>query len=420
MANHGKLYQTIVDAISSGLLKEPFRSADVEESCPGFAKNTYKNFLAKHAKRNPSGTTELFERIDRGLYCLNRSQFESGVSNAENRETKSSNQFEARRDQYIELLKPLFLPEGPFNDDIIRYFASLLRVLGLEDGGWDPYAESRAMLNDINGFFEVELPEEIFPQPDQTSWRLGLLLYSHIVEMDAPYEVIANLLRFQLGKGYSPNPFFLSLSDFQNNSFRKGNFSTVRKIEFIKQLSQSAGLEVGTIFDDFYNSRLRNAISHSDYILTEYDLRCRGGISGIRAFKIPYAELEVIVMSAKAFIAAYFSVEQLARQVWGTNKQKAIPYDPRYKGLMEILVDDQDLMCGFRVHWPNNSESTYRRTRDGIDMANCYLDLKNATVNLYVDLYARKPGQFSPLVEQGANPVYTKLEGCDEPPVWPV
>jgi len=289
----------------------------------------------------------------------------------------------------------------------------------MEDRGWDPYAESRAVLDDINGLFEVNLPEAIFPQPDRTTWRLGLLLYSHIVEMDAPYEVMTNLLRFQLGKGYSPNPFFAFLSNAEKKSFRKRGISTGRKIEIIKELSNEAGLEVGTIFDDFYSNQLRNAISHSDYILADEGFRCRGGISGIRAFRIPYKELDRILMSAKAFIAAFFSVEQLARHAWGAKKQQAFAYDGRYKGLMEVLVDDRGLLCGFRVHWPNNSESTYRRTEDGIDMTNCSLDLKNATIELFVDLFARNPGQFSPLVERDANPVYTKLEGCDEPPAWP-
>jgi len=109
--------------------------------------------------------------------------------------------FNQKRDGYIERLKPVFLPADPVRNDIIRYFASLLRVLGMEDGGWDPYAESRSVLNDINAFFKVELPEKHFKEPDKTPWRLGLLLYSHIVEMDAPYEVLTNLLRFQLGKG---------------------------------------------------------------------------------------------------------------------------------------------------------------------------------------------------------------------------
>jgi hypothetical protein len=85
---------------------------------------------------------------------------------------------------------------------------------------------------------------------------------------------------------------------------------------------------------------------------------------------------------------------------------------------MEILVDDHDVMCGFRVHWPNNSESTYRRTDAGIDMVNCLLDAKAATVELMVGLYARNPGTFSPLVEHDSLPVYTKLDGSDSVVSW--
>jgi hypothetical protein len=274
--------------------------------------------------------------------------------------------FEAKREEYIDRLRPLFLPDDPVSKDIIRYFASLLRALGMEDRGWDPYEESRATLDDINGFFKLELPEALYKQPDKTTWRIGLLLYSHIVEMDAPYEVITNLLRFQLGKGYSPSPFFDFLSDREKKGFRKRELTTGRKIEIIKQLSTELKLDVGAIFDEFYNNRLRNAIAHSDYILTNDDFRCRGGISGQGAFKIPYEDLDRIIMCAKAFI-----------------------------------------------------ESFYRRTEEGVDMCNCTVDLKNASLDLFVNQYARKPGTFSPLVEHDGQPVYTKLEGVDEFPVWP-
>ena len=328
--------------------------------------------------------------------------------------------YDIKRDEYIELLKPLFLPADPVSNDIIRYFASLLRVLGMEDKGWDPYAESRAMLNDINGFFSVALPTEHFNEPERTHWRLGLVLYSHVAEMDAPYEVITNLLRFKLGKGYSPNPFFQLLTEREKKAFQRRGISTIRKIEIIKKLSDEAGSRLAGIFDEFYSNKLRNAIAHSDFILTDEEFRCRGDISGVKGFRLSYEELDQKIMCAKAFVSAFFQVELLARQVWGAEKQKAIPYDPHYKGLMEVLVDDRDVMCGFRVHWPNNSQSTYRRTKDGVEMTNCMLDLKNATLDLFVDRYAQKPSSFSPLVENDASPIYTKLEGCDEVPSWPL
>ncbi len=327
--------------------------------------------------------------------------------------------YDMKRAEYLELLKPIFLPEDPVSNDIIRYFASLLRVLGMEDQGWDPYAESRALLNDINGFFSVVLPKDRFQELERTHWRLGLILYSHIVEMDAPYEVLTNLLRFRLGKGYSPNPYFELLTENEKKNFAKRGISTIRKIEIIKKLSEG-NVGIGAIFDEYYSNKLRNAVAHSDFILTDVDFRCRGDISGISGFRLKYDELDQKITCAKAFISAFFQAEMLARQVWGAKKRKAIPYDRHYKGLMEVLVDNQDLMCGFRVHWPNKSQSTYRRTADGVEMINCMLDLKNATVQLFVDLYAQKPGVFSPLVEHDAIPVYTKLEGCDEEVTWPI
>jgi hypothetical protein len=96
-----------------------------------------------------------------------------------------------------------------------------------------------------------------------------------------------------------------------------------------------------------------------------------------------------------------------------------MPYDPVYKGIMEVLVDDEGLMNGFKVHWPNESESVYRRTKSGIEMTNCFLDLKNANIEMFVGTYAREPGIFSPLVEADAVPIYTRLDGSSADLTWP-
>jgi hypothetical protein len=327
--------------------------------------------------------------------------------------------FSGHRDRYIKILEPLFLPEDPVSNDIVRYFSSLLRVLGMEDKGWDPYAESRNILNDLNRLMKIKLPKRKFPDGERTTWRLGLLLYAHIIEMDAPYEVIVNLLRFRLGKGYSPNPYFDLLTENEKKSFAKVGIRTGRKIEIIKMLSKESGLGVGNFYDEFYNSKLRNAIQHSDFILTDEGFRSRSGISGTRAFKLTYDELDVLITKTKAFMAAFLQIEMTARQVWGLQKGKALPYDRHYKGMMEVLVDDQDLLCGFVVHWPNNSQSMYRRTELGVDMVNCMVDLKTATIDLWVDLYAQNPGTFSPLVERNTDPVYTPLDKSVLRPTWP-
>jgi hypothetical protein len=85
--------------------------------------------------------------------------------------------------------------------------------------------------------------------------------------------VLTNLLRFQLGKGYSPNPYFAFLNPNEQNGDAKRGITTGRKIELIKELSAGVGVDVDDIFVDFYDNKLRNAIAHSDYILTGDDFR---------------------------------------------------------------------------------------------------------------------------------------------------
>ncbi len=325
---------------------------------------------------------------------------------------------EAVRERYIKTLSPLFFPDDPVSNDIVLYFASLLRVVGMEDRGWDPHLESRALLEDLNSLLQIDLPEERFADTELTTWRLGLLFYSHIVEMDAPYEVLTNLLRFRLGKGYSPNPYYLFLSKKERKRLRNSRISPKRKIKILRTLGQEAGISVAELFDEFYDNNLRNAVSHSDFILTPEHFRCRGGTGAFRAFTLPLERVNEAITKAKVFVGTFFSLEKEARRIWGAHKHRAIPYDRVYKGLMEVLVDGDDLLCGFKVHWPNNSESVYRRTADGIEMTNCMLDLKNATLQLMVGLYARKRGKFSPLVEETETPIYTALEGTGQVPAW--
>ncbi len=323
---------------------------------------------------------------------------------------------EAIRDRYVPILAPAFFPDDPTKPDIIQLFASLLRVVGMEDKGWDPYSESRALLDDLYALMQFDLPEEKFKEKNLTTWRLGLLFYNHIVEMSAPYEVLTNLLRFRLGKGYSPNPYYDFLTKDQRKRFKRSGLFPKQKIDIIKKLSAEAGLKIGDIFDEFHNTDFRNAIAHSDFIFTDSGFRCRNG-NAMGSFELSFEEVDDLITKAKVFIGTFFELEREARHKWGEFAGKSMAYDPALKGVMEILVDGDGLMNGFKVHWPNGSDSTYRRTEDGIEMTNCLLAIEDATLNLFVGRYARLPGKFSRLVEADEEPVYSPMEnGADT--VW--
>jgi hypothetical protein len=323
---------------------------------------------------------------------------------------------EAVRDRYVPLMAPLFFPDEPTEPDIIQLFASLLRVEGMEDKGWDPYAESRNVLNDLNALMQLEFPAKVFKDGALTAWRLGLLFYSHIVEMSAPYEVLTNLLRFRLGKGYHPNPYYAFLTENGRKRYRPSGLFPKQKIEIIQTLSKESGLEFGGIFDEFYRNDFRNAIAHSDFIFTDIGFRCRNGY-GNNAFELSYEQVDDLITRAKVFIGTFFGLEREARRLWGEKAGMGIAYDPIMKGVMEVLVDADNLMNGFKVHWPNGSESVYRRTENGIVMDNCMLALDHNTLSLFVGLYAQRRSAFSPLAEEGTVPNYTPLEN-GETPIW--
>lgn len=185
----------------------------------------------------------------------------------------------------------------------------------------------------------------------------------------------------------------------------------------IQKLSERAGIDVGSIFADFVRFDLRNAAVHADYIIADETFRCRGSSPG-KSFSIPLDELDKIITSAKAFASAFFVLEYEARKSWGGVAGRAIPYDPHYKGLMEVLANTDGLLVGFKVHWPNGEESYYRRADDGIDMVNCFLSFQRETIELFVGMYARKRDSFSPLVERGEKPKYTPVQGSLKEVVW--
>ena len=78
-----------------------------------------------------------------------------------------------------------------------------LRISGMQDAGWDPFEESKAAFEDYNALLRVD--ESQLSQAGR--WRIGLLMYCQAVEMTAPQEFLANLLRILGGEKYHIRPF---------------------------------------------------------------------------------------------------------------------------------------------------------------------------------------------------------------------
>ncbi|MCI0629277.1 MAG: hypothetical protein L0Y44_01320 [Phycisphaerales bacterium] len=335
-------------------------------------------------------------------------------------------------DFYYNLLGPLFAGKGV---DPLEYACALLRVDGLEDKGWDTLAESFDTLRDLTHLADVNLPAETFPDAEKTRLRLHLISYAHLVECDAPYDILANLCRVKAGLPSSIRPFW-DEAEYQRRQKQAAKNpgklpreakppSPSSKIRAFKALAHRAGVpDVGAAFDDFYFPVIRNAIDHSDYIIHGDEFRMRKGqlltvdATPVESSIVPLPRLRAIIDRSYAFYNAFFTLHEQMRRWFSTMKGKAIPYDLRLKGLLEFLVDDAGLLCGWKVHWPNGTESSYRRDSDGSHPLNIHPHI-DEPIGMFVGEYHKDHEPFSRLVPRGEQPAYTPAAGATEPLRWP-
>ena len=326
--------------------------------------------------------------------------------------------------RYSKILSPLFTPK---EIDAFEYACSLLRVGGSE-AAEDPLQESFELFEDLIKLSEslLELPEDRFRNKEKTGWRLALIAYAHLTEMDAPYHLLANLLRVRAGMRYWTFPFSSIKKKPKPNPLKPiPEPSPKAKIDVIKQLALQARLpDVGNAFDEFYLPSLRHSIAHSDYVLHEQEMRMLHGHiteeNEPRCFTpvIPFERLSTIVNRTYSFYSGLFPLGKTARLGFRNLKGKCIPYDPHNKGLLEFLIGEQGLLCGFKVHWPNGQESIYTRTERGCRAVNLEWN-PDSSINFFVGEYPQPRDPFSPLVPLGGEPHYTPPEGSNDPPRWP-
>jgi hypothetical protein len=239
---------------------------------------------------------------------------------------------------------------------------------------------------------------------------------------------MANLLRLRLGKKYDIDPF----RDLGRPTSRKGKKSSVKiippspgaKIGRIKQLAEAAHLpDIGTAVESIYDNEIRNAVYHSDYTLTNREFRIVAGTRLSRKKKyftpvVEFDELNELFVDAFAFYSALFALYKRCRKSFGDFDRAFLPYDGHYKGTLQLVLDEEDGIVGFRVYWPNESVGQYARTRAGCHGINLSFD-RDGSINFFVGIYASKPGTFSPLVEANAEPRYATVPGTSLRPHWP-
>jgi hypothetical protein len=295
--------------------------------------------------------------------------------------------------------------------------------------GWDAYVESVTLLEELTNLMRLELPSDRFPHPKQSQARLALLAYSHMMEMSAHYDLLANLLRLRLGQRYSIEPL-AHLNGTRTRKVRGIDIQTKvfanpsAKINEIKKLAKKAGVpEVGEALEETYNGKIRNAVFHSDYAISNDHFVLFSEVvlskkKGVQTQVIELDELGELTRDAFAFHSALIILWKRQRRLFIDFKGKFLPYDFHYKGVIEFTFED-DSLNGFRVYWPNGTTCACMRDADGNSITQNVRFRPDGSVDFFVGVLASRPGPFSPCVEQGRDPEYAVVPGTDKRPHWP-
>jgi hypothetical protein len=321
--------------------------------------------------------------------------------------------------RYIDALAPLFDPVNHMRvDRLFEFVCCLIRAGGIEDQGWDPIVESTALIEDLDKLSAEPPDPQKFKHPERTRARLALLSYCHLTEADFFYHVLANLARLRAGHKYNMVPFFDLRRQFKNRTIPP---SLSSKISRVNELAAKINVDTKSLFEEIYYKDIRNSVFHADYTITDTEFRMLDGLykssKGYLSHSVTFAELDSILRRSFAFYSAVMALHRRARRQLSGLRNKLLPYDGHYKGLLELLFED-DLLCGFRTYWPNGSNSEFTRTHAGCSGVNTTFE-KDGSINFMVGLYASKRGSFSPLVEQDGAPRYTPAPGRAKAPHWP-
>lgn len=278
---------------------------------------------------------------------------------------------EIPRQELVSYMSKLFW--SSFNKAPFEVLCAVLRVNGMQDADWDPFEESEEAFEDYNVLLHLETLSKA------TQWRIYLLMYCQAVEMTAPQELLANLLRILGGEKCHIKPF-----GSLGRSNKKKRFSWVPpsapvKYRELKRLATACNQSMLCDYiDQFFNEDIRNAFSHSDYIMSDDTFRWTE--SGF-PHGLPLDTVNVTIKNCLLFCSV---LVRLHNQV--LIELKRLPRFnkwPNYE-VLELLSDSERLF-GFSVHFANDNKAAYARTSEGVECTNIIFEA-DGSINFMVGL----------------------------------
>lgn len=253
-----------------------------------------------------------------------------------------------------------------FEGNRFATMCTLLRVDGLQDAGWDPFEESEAAFKDYNWHLRAKSDD----LSAKSHWRIGLLMYCQACEMSAVHDTLANLLAIAAGGNYRTNPLGELGRPKRRHVRLLDRFTpkTAAKWDRIRQMAQDGSrADLVRAIDSVFDGHVRNAFSHSSYVIGDENFRWR---EGAHARQKPLAEVGNLISNAFAFFGRFIAVRTLMLE--------RIAQMPRYHrwpdfAVLELLKTDGRL-DGFQVHFSTGAVARFKRSAGGVEIVNMMPD----------------------------------------------
>ena len=221
--------------------------------------------------------------------------------------------------------------------DELAYIFSLLGFnSGMEDVGWQPINETIELLKDI-----VSLSNA--PLKNFTKIRLFLLIYCQLTEANYIYHVIYNMLLTV--DNQKPPQVFNFLEKYRGPVPP----AISMKLEMIKRIATRLEFEgLLNIFDKIYDSDIRNAVSHADFIL--FDNKFRLKHRGDKIMEKSFDQVTEIVNYAVIFFQTFFqlTLKHQSSYTDGYVINNRMNKSGSPLSSVSIIVDDHGFLIGFK------------------------------------------------------------------------
>ena len=231
-------------------------------------------------------------------------------------------------DQVNECLNGLW--EKAFRKEPVDAIFTLLRVTGMQSSGWDSSLETEEAFED----YKWHLKARSKRLSKKSEWRIGLLMYCHACEMSSVHSTLKNLLNISLSKPFQTHPFTRPVKNKKGSLFNGIPPSAKTKWNEIKKLAQkSDNLDLIEYVNGVFNDQVRNAFSHSDYIIVDNEFRWT------EAYPAAMSLADVSSLISNSFV--FFRSMLRVHKHWTLKLSKWPRYHPmRNYDVLELLKND--------------------------------------------------------------------------------